>query len=165
MSNSKFRIPDYEENLPNLKYTFGDDVSFTPFSINVTPTFAYDYISLDQSSFCFNNPKMMGRDFCGYFFAVKEISSQKVSSLFDGSKNHFHIINLTEKGFLIRMIKKQLGIKKYVDSNQLPIVAQFEVETDSERESPRVIFFLGRFGTFHILFYDREHSTYQMRKE
>ncbi len=165
MSSSKYKLPEYEGKIQDLKFKFGEKVDSSPLKLNITPTFAYDYISLNQTDFCFNNVNMICGDFISYFFAAKRISSKKISDLFNGSEKHFHIIDLMDKNFLVPMIRNQLGVMRMANIDQFPVVAQFEVETDTDRSSPRAIFLLGKYGVFHILFFDKNHAVYPAKNQ
>lgn len=167
MSKLKINIPNYEDESLQMKYKFGDTSMVNPFSEKATPVFAYDYVSLNGTNFCFNQCKIRGGQYMSYFEKAKEISKIDISTLFTEKTNHIHTIDLNEKFFLIPKIKELLNIDKdkFIEPEKLPTLAQFEVETDPERGSPRVIFFLGSYGVFHILFFDLEHNTYRKNPE
>lgn len=124
------------------------------------PLFGLDYISLDQSPFCFNNPAIPARDFVELLKRCSSISKLKYSELHNveiGNGYHFHEVDkahLDAHGLRANFQKKMTGRTK-----ALPPVYQFALYTDKET-APRVLGYIGKWGIFYLLWFDYGHLLY-----
>lgn len=156
---------DEEEEVPKpyFKYTKGSS-----FSINevkeMTPLISYEYISLNQSDFCFDYPELSNFDYTQYFKILRDISKKQIIELLDKPDHqlHFHMINLHVKKELQEKVRNILDLQRKKD--ELPLVCQFALYTNETIEgqktkAPRVIAMVYK-GTFYILFVDVYHQTY-----
>ena len=77
---NKFKIADPAIQLSALlqsqsKYNIGEK-GYNFFDIkHLKPTFAFDYLSLNNGELCFNSPQLNTKDFIGLFDGLKKISS------------------------------------------------------------------------------------------
>ena len=156
----------YEEEEPiNLKYKVGDTIPTMPEIENLTFVFAFDYLSLEQSEYCFNNPSVTKDDFIKIFKLKKELSKITIKDIQDRLKRqfHFHYIDLNTKTFLIDRLKTLFNYKKFISVDKLPSLYQIAVYTDNNLEqAPRIVGFFGKYAVFHILWLDYHHNIYKV---
>lgn len=156
----------YEEDEPiNLKYKIGDIIPKIPEIENLTFVFAFDYLSLEQSKFCFDNPNITQTDFIKLYTLKKELSKITVKDIQDKFKKsfHFHIIDFNSKKFLIDPFKKLLNYPKFIEVYKLPSLYQIAVYTDNTSDkAPRIVGFFGKYAVFHILWLDYNHDIYKI---
>lgn len=165
-----FSIPadGEDEEEKGLKYKVGQFPASLKEIENRTPVFAYDYLSLKRTNFCFNNSTVTSGDYQYYFQVINRISKMTIGELWDSKGNdlHFHRIKIEEKRDLQEKIKRALNINK-ITYTDFPMIAQFGIYTQNptivNAKAPRVIFLIGNYGVFHILFLDYEHQTYQKK--
>lgn len=155
----------YEEDEPiNLKYKIGDIIPKIPEIENLTFVFAFDYLSLEQTGYCFDNPNITQNDFFKIFRLKKELSKITIKDIQDQFKRHFHFhsIDLNIKKFLLEPLKKLLNYSKFIEVYKLPTLYQIAVYTDNTLDkAPRIIGFFGKHAVFHILWLDYEHDVYK----
>lgn len=124
------------------------------------PVFGLDYISLNKTAFCFNNPEIPARDFIELLVRCNKISSLTYSELHDtsfGNGYHFHEVDkprLARNG-LIDKFRERIPERK----KALPPVYQFALYTDKET-APRVLGYIGKWGVFYLLWFDYGHLLY-----
>jgi hypothetical protein len=160
-----YSFPNTDENELDLKYKFGDDITYK-IAFQNTPLIAYDYIDLDKTDYCFHQKCFSNFDAKKYFAKLKEISSKKIDQLLDDYKGHFHIYNKVPRN-LLRLFEKVFGgdDSTFLKPEIIPPFGQIALYTNpngSDKgkgiKSPRIYFILGKFGVFHILFYDPYHE-------
>lgn len=157
---------DDEEEIEPLKYKIGDDDVRFPNINEYTLLFAFDYLSLNTTKYCFNNPSILAEDFIKIYEFKKESSKIRIRDFTDNSfikkKYHFHPIDIFSKPFLINIFTELLG--KKMKPYELPSLYQFAIFTDNDTlKAPRIIGFFGKRGVFHILLLDYEHAIYPMK--
>lgn len=159
---------DEEEEIEPLKYKIGDDDVRFPNINEYTLLFAFDYLSLNSTKYCFNNPIILVEDFIKIYEFKKETSKIKIRDFTDNryikQKYHFHAIDIysKSKSFLVDIFTKLLG--KKMKPSELPSLYQFAIFTDNDTlKAPRIVGFFGKRGVFHILLLDYEHSIYPMK--
>lgn len=124
------------------------------------PVFGLDYISLDKSPFCFNNPQIPAMDFVELLRRCHKISHLTYSELHDNSAGngyHFHEVDkprLAQHG-LIDKFRERIPERK----KGLPPVYQFALYTDKDN-APRVLGYVGKWGIFYLLWFDWGHLLY-----
>lgn len=126
------------------------------------PVFGFDYISLNQGKFCFDNPKIPASDFIELLAKCKEISSLSYDNLTNAAdrfEHRFHPVDrrkLEACGLSARSKITINGVEK-----DIPEIYQFGLYTDKKAGSaPRVIGFIGKWGIFYLLWFDWEHLIY-----
>ncbi len=154
-----------EDEHESVKYSYGDKVTTLGEIEKLSLVIAFDYLSLINSDFCFNNSKIIVDDYRKLFEFKKEISKIKIKEFFDNSKvkqkYHFHSVDLYKKKFLINLMKSLLNYNKYLEVDKLPTLYQIGVYTNNvTMKAPRVLGFFGRNATFHILWLNYEHKIY-----
>jgi hypothetical protein len=147
------------------KYFRGDKAITIGEVENLTLVVAFDYVSVKNSDYCFNNVKIQSDDYGKLFEFKKEISKIKIKDFFDNTtikrKYHFHDVDLYKKKFLIDKMKELLGYSNHIEAYKLPTVYQLGVYTDNTTmKAPRILGFFGKNATFHILWFDYEHKIY-----
>jgi hypothetical protein len=153
-----------EDETINLKFRIGDSFPKKMKDLDsYTFTFAFDYLSMQNTKFCFNNPNITKEDYIKLFELKKELCNMKVADIqnIHNKKYHFHTIDLLEKTFLFNPLKKLLNVK-YIDTEKFPPLFQIALYTDNEKlKAPRIIGFFGRYAIFHILLFDYGHEIYR----
>ena len=155
-----------EDEPTSGKYLKGDKIITIGEIEDLSLVVAFDYISVQNTEYCFNNINILASDYAKLFEFKKEVSKIKIKDFFDNSnikkKYHFHDVNLYNKTFLINKMKSLLGYSNYIEAYKLPTIYQIAVYT-SEKKAPRILGFFGKNATFHILWLDYEHKIYQMK--
>jgi hypothetical protein len=124
------------------------------------PVFGFDYLSLNQGPFCFNNPAIPSRDFVELLRRFQRISLLTYSEIQDktiGNGYHFHEVEkhrLNSHGLADEFQKKLVG-----RTRALPPVYQFALYTD-KNAAPRVLGYIGKWGIFYLLWLDYGHLLY-----
>jgi hypothetical protein len=157
---------DDEEEIEPLKYKIGDADIKIPNIDEYTLLFAFDYLSLNTTKYCFNNPTVLAEDFIK-IYEFKKLASK--ITIRDFTENisirrqyHFHYIDIFSKSFLIDIFTGLLG--KKMKPHELPSLYQFAIFTDNDTlKAPRIVGFFGKRGVFHILLLDYEHGIYPMK--
>jgi hypothetical protein len=154
-----------EDEHESVKYIYGDRVTILREIENLTLVVAFDYLSISNTDYCFNNQKITVDDFRKLFEFKKQISKIKIKDFFDDNnikkKYHFHDIDLYKKTFLINLMKPLLNYKNFLKVENLPTIYQIGVYTDNiKMKAPRILGFFGKNATFHILWFDYEHKIY-----
>lgn len=148
------------------KYLKGDKIITIGEIEQLSLVIAFDYVSVENTEYCFNNSNILANDYAKLFEFKKEISKIKIKDFFDNSiikrNYHFHDVNLYNKTFLINKMKTLLGYNNHIEAYKLPTVYQIAVYT-SDKKAPRILGFFGKNATFHILWLDYEHKIYQMK--
>jgi hypothetical protein len=125
-----------------------------------SPVFGFDYLSLDKSNFCFNNPAIPARDFVELLRRFQKISLLTYSEIQDktvGNGYHFHEVEkwrLNSHGLADEFQKKLEG-----RTRALPPVYQFALYTD-KNTAPRILGYIGKWGIFYLLWLDHGHLLY-----
>jgi hypothetical protein len=157
---------DDEEDIEYLKYKIGDADIRIPNIDEYTLLFAFDYLSLNSTRYCFNNPSILAEDFIKIYEFKKLASKITIRDFtekdFIRRQYHFHHIDIFHKKFLQELFTSLLGRK--IDINKLPSLYQFAIFTDNNTlKAPRIIGFFGKRGVFHVLWLDYEHAIYPMK--
>ena len=132
----------------------------------LTPLFAFDYISLNESSFCFNNPAISAADWMAFMKKCKGISGLKYSDMLDKSyedEHRFHQVKFKQL--------RPYGLDKYIEDLcrnsaktskfSIPDIYQFGLYTDKENNrAPRIVGFIGKWAVFYLLWFDVGHLLY-----
>ncbi len=161
-----FVFDDEYDDIEPIKFKIGDkDINF-PNIEQYTLLFAFDYISLKSTKYCFNNPNITLDDFKEIYNFKKKVSSITIKSFIEDSNMkylyRFHDINIYQKKFLIAIFQELLG--RNIDVSKLPTLYQFAIYTDNvNKKAPRIVGFFGKMGVFHVLLLDYEHSIYSMQ--
>lgn len=169
--SDNFALPDGNFEVLKQYYTFGSEIHPLEEIQSNTPTFNYNYLSLDKSNLCFNNVALDKREFTEYFKIVKEISSIPISELLgkEKEKYHCHTIEGSKLDRIEYKIKRLLSVDDKIKLTELPMVGQFAIYTDPPKtesnkiisKAPRVVFIFGNFGVLHILLLDYDHEIYK----
>lgn len=161
---SKFKIADPNIQISALlqsqsKYNIGEK-GYNFYDIkHLKPTFAFDYLSLNNSELCFNSPQLNVKDFVGLLDGLKKISSITYDTLKRVPNYRFHPvdfdkdkISITRKDFKAMLTFKE----ELLSDDELPTLYQFDFQYVQEA---RVFGFLYK-GIFYMVWYDRNHMIY-----
>lgn len=125
------------------------------------PVFAFDYISLNESKFCFNSTLINGRkDYGRLFQSLKDISSKSYNELSTNYTYHFHEADFKDNKFSISRSDFLKCISQDINSvteDNTPTVYQFKVF-----EEARIFGFVFN-GVFYLVFFDRGHNAYKRK--
>ncbi|MCD8435119.1 hypothetical protein LNJ03_07375 [Tenacibaculum dicentrarchi] len=160
-----YKFYEDDDDSINLKYSVGDEIINFGEIENLTLTMVFDYLSLDKTKLCFNNPKITADDFTKLFEFKQRVSKIKINYFIEDSNTkreyHFHSIDLYKKKFLLEPLKKLLNYNKFIEVYKLPTIYQLGVYTNNETmKAPRIIGFFGKNACFHLIWFDYEHSIY-----
>lgn len=161
----KFEIPNpinQLENAINLlsKYKVGEQgISFHSIK-NLKPTFAFDYLSLNQTELCFNYKSNNREDLLGFLEGLKKVSSFTYDKMSKTRALRFHTINLLDERVSINpsdFLKVLAPSYRGMSEDELPTLYQFDLQYKIEA---RAVGFLYK-GVFYIVWYDRNHIIYK----
>jgi hypothetical protein len=126
---------------------------------HLKPIFAFDYLSLEGSSLCYNNELLEIRDYIGLLEGLKKISSISYNDLKVTPNYRFHTIDFDDTRVSIarKDFKKTLTFKdELLKDEELPNLYQFDLQYV---QAARVCGFLYK-GVFYLVWYDRHHTIY-----
>ncbi len=157
-------VEDFESD-EGRKYSFGREIDGKEILNNEKETvlIAYDYIDIDRTDYCFDQPCLDGDDAFNYFATLKEFSKLTAKKLTTElhHTHHFHIYS-KPNAKLISLVEDISG-KSFTPETQ-PLIGQFALYTEenasreSTVKSPRIYFIIGKNAVMHILFYDPYHE-------
>lgn len=130
------------------------------------PTFAVNYVSLNQSGLCFDNPSLSVEKFISLLTKCKELNDLTYQQLIDSSRklHRFHIVEphkLKKVGLWRPLCDLWRITPGSRTEDELPEIYQFGLYTKAETEqAPRVLGFVGRWGVFYLLWFDVDHLVY-----
>lgn len=127
------------------------------------PVFGLDYLSLDSSPFCFNNPSIPAYGLIEVLKCCQRMSLLTYQELEDtsiGNAYHFHEVDqkkLEAHGLIDKFQEKLPDRKK-----RLPPVYQVAIYTDGGKgDAPRMVGYIGKWGIFYLLWLDWGHQLYR----
>jgi hypothetical protein len=160
----KFNIPDPQlvsSELPgNQKYTFGNNTSNLNEIKKCKPIFAFDYLSLENSIYCFNSSLLSGqKDYHKLLDGLKTISSKSYDQLSKDYKFHFHDVEFNDDLSISysTFLKRIVADLTKVDPDKGPSVYQFKIF-----EEARIFGFIHN-SVFYLVFFDRNHNAYKRK--
>lgn len=141
------------------KYVFGDLGSRLDEVKYHRPVFAFDYISVNSSDFCFNSKLMAGvKDYHKIFSNLKSISRKSYNELSKGYSFHFHEVDFSDISFSKSdFVKSIVADQNKTDKNFCPTVYQFKIF-----EEARIFGFIHK-TIFYLVFFDRNHNAYKRK--
>ncbi len=158
-----FNIPNPQEQLDQLrdKYNFGKTSNNLSEIKNIRPIFAFDFLSLSKSDFCFNSRLINAKkDYLRFLESLKKISNLTFDDLSKDYAFHFHDVDFNEtnasEGDFLKCLISGYEKAKADDSN-MPTVYQFKIF-----EEARVFGFFYK-GVFYPVWFDRNHSVYKRK--
>lgn len=137
------------------KFTLGEKTDDFQRIKHLNPVFAFDFISLNKSNFCFDG-KLLGReDYVKLMKSLKNISSYTYEMIDKEYRFHFHEIDWDDvtvsKSDFYKCISKNHKSEEEIE------VYQFKVY-----EEARIIGFL-YMGVFYLVMFDRGHNAYKRK--
>ena len=138
------------------KYKIGTKSHTSVDVANLKPKFAFDYISVRGSSFCFDSDKLGRNHYLNLIKGLKEASTFTFKELEDSHTYHFHDIDFDETSIRKSDFYKAI-INRYDDEDYI-IPYQMKVYKEE-----RVIGFLYE-GTFYLVMFDSGHNAYGRKK-
>lgn len=148
--NLKLQIPE-----PAIKYRKGEKTDDFHEIKNIYPVFAFDYISMQKSDFCFNGRLLGTKDYAKLLQALKSISGFTYQQMNDEYRFHFHEVEWEEVSVSASDFYKCVNGKYDGEEDITPY--QFKVF-----EEARIIGFIYR-GIFHLVMFDRGHNAYKRK--
>jgi hypothetical protein len=161
-SGKDYFIPNPKDELKSIKqdkYTFGQQTNKLNEIKNAKPIFAFDFMSLNQTNFCFNSSLMKGqKEYVRLLEGFKKVSDKTYNTLSIDNTYHFHAVDfkditITQSDFLKCLVKDTSKI----DVNNAPTVYQFKLFQEA-----RVFGFIYS-GIFYLVFLDRNHDAYKRK--
>lgn len=156
--NSKIRLEGLSRqtaspvDFQRSKFKTGDTSDKFEHFKKLHPAFAFDFISMNQSEFCFNGSFLGRPDFIKLLDGLKRISAETFSSLNANYQFHFHEVKWSDVSVKESEFRKCIG-----DKNSEITPYQFKVF-----EEARVIGFVYQ-GIFYLVMYDRGHNAYKRK--
>lgn len=150
-------IPDPSGGLQSrAKYTFGDTSSKISEFKHHKPVFAFDFVSLSRTDFCFNSKLIDAKkDYVKIIEGLKKLSFKTYDELSKDPAFHFH-----EVDFNSTVVSQSVFVKCLTSTSnkeQCPTVYQFEIFG-----SARIFGFIHNWVFYPVLF-DRNHNVYKRK--
>ena len=124
--------------------------------------FSFKSINLNTSILCFNNPHLTPKDYHSFLLKIKELEEITYQAFKDGTKYYrFHTVDFNNGSvsWTLNDFKKAISINYAVlEDDNVPTCYQFDVF-----EEARALGYLGYNGIFHLVWFDRTHSTYKRK--
>lgn len=144
-----------QNRVSNKKFSLGEKTDDFQRVKHLNPVFAFDFISLNKSDFCFDG-KLLGReDYVKLIKSLKNISSYTYEMIDKEYRFHFHEIDWDDvtvsKSDFYKCISRNNNNKEEIE------VYQFKVY-----EEARIIGFL-YMGIFYLVMFDRGHNAYKRK--
>lgn len=150
---------DIRREFIDTEYNFRDESPPFHEVKDYKPKFSYQYLSFDESEYCFNNPSITKSDYIDLLEIKKELSNQSVDDLY--KSYHFHIISFNKPRKRVEGLFKEKFKDIKIKQDAIPEFYQFAGSKD-ETKIQRVIGFFGQLGEFHIVWFDFEHQICPM---
>lgn len=160
--DKRFNIPDPYDKLNKLdvsaKYSFGEAANRLNEIKQNRPVFAFDYISLKASPFCFNSNLIASKDYVRLLNSFKTLSTKSYDELSKDGTYHFHEVDFLDTTISISDFLKCLvpDISK-INTDYCPTVYQFKAFEES-----RVFGFVYK-TVFYLVLFDRNHKGYKRK--
>lgn len=119
------------------------------------PIFSFDYISMKNSSFCFNGQTIGRQDYIKLFKSLKNISSYTYETLNKEYRFHFHEVDWKDTSLSASDFYK--CIYETYNGEEDITAYQFKVF-----EEARIVGFIYR-GVFYLVLFDRGHNVYKRK--
>ncbi len=166
MKKRKFNVPNPALAIANIelvsKYQIGEK-GYSFYDIKkLTPVFAFDYLSLEESDLCFNSKNLNSKDFIGFLDGLKKISKIPYETLKNIPNYRFHSVDFDDSRVTLsrndfRSIFTSKG--EQLPDEALPTLYQFDLQYVG---AARVCGFLYK-GIFYLIRYDRHHNIYKSK--
>lgn len=157
-------LKDYSPSPPDRKrFSLGDKPANLNENRHHCPVFSFQYVSMNKTKKCFNNSSIRTKDYHAFLERLKKISLVSYEKMDQGGISfRFHPVNFDDSGVTITEndFKKALTPTPHIlDEGNTPTLYQFSIGGKQ-----RVFGFLGYYGTFHLVWYDYDHSVYAEKK-
>ncbi|MBK8243263.1 MAG: hypothetical protein IPK88_07550 [Saprospiraceae bacterium] len=162
-NKAKFDIPNPLAAVNNLdiskKYVFGEAANRLHDIKQHKPVFAFDFISLDNSDYCFNSNLInTKKDYNRLFHSFKSISNKSYLELSTENSFHFHEVEFKDTKISQSDFLKCLVLDpSKINPDHCPTVYQFKTF-----EEARVFGFVAKM-IFYLVFFDRNHRVYKRK--
>jgi len=149
-----------QPSIPEVsRFKLGDKpISFHEIK-DLTPVFAFNYISLRKTNKCFNCDDIAQKTYHKFFKRLKNISRVYFRELIEGgSAIRFHHIDFNDERVKIMVsdFREALTPKSQsLDDENTPELYQFSIGGEK-----RIFGFLGKLGIFYLVWFDHSHSIY-----
>jgi hypothetical protein len=160
---SKFEIPNPLAELNKLdtsrKYVFGEAANRLNEIKQHKPVFAFDFISLNYSDYCFNSNRINAqKDYQRIFQCFKSISNKSYNELNTNNAYHFHEVDFSDTTISHSSFLKCIvpDVSK-VNFDHSPTVYQFKTF-----EEARILGFVYKM-VFYLVMFDRNHNVYKRK--
>jgi len=153
-------LKKFQPSIPEVsRFKLGDKlVSFHEIK-DLTPVFAFNYVSLRKSDKCFNCGDIAQKTYHKFFERLKNISRVYFKELIEGgSAIRFHNVDFNDERVKIMVsdFRGALTSKlETLDDENTPELYQFSIGGEK-----RIFGFLGKLGIFYLVWFDHSHSIY-----
>lgn len=155
ISNPKDKLKQLKENLS--KYSLGSECNKINEIKELKPFFAFDYLSLNKSFFCFNSNLISLNDYKRFFDRLKTLSDLTWQQMSVDKSFHFHDVDFSEITSSESDFVKCLSKKNTQSEDIMPTVYQFKIF-----EEARIYGFFYK-GVFYLVWFDRNHNNYKRK--
>lgn len=156
-----FNIPNPQDQIDQLKdkYNFGKISNNLSEIKSIRPVFAFDFLSLSKTNFCFNSKLVNAKkDYLRLLESLKKISNKTYDELSKDNAFHFHDVDFSEtKPSESDFVKCLVADISKIDDSNNPTVYQFKVF-----EEARIFGFFYK-GIFYPVWFDRNHEVYKRK--
>lgn len=155
----KLNNTDITVNPSLVKYQLGFKADSFKSIKKLKPVFAFDYLSLNKTGFCYNAPLLGAKDYEKLLKGLKRISENTFETLNNERMFHFHDINWTDAKVSLQESEFCKCIdQKSSTTSDLDITAyQCKVF-----EEARILGFIYS-GVFYLVMFDRGHNNYKRK--
>jgi hypothetical protein len=165
MSPNKKKLEDLKITAPNIaQFNIGVDRPAGYYDNRKhSPVFSFHSLNLSQSNLCFDNPELKCEDYHGLFGKLKQITSKTYEEL--KQQNHFfkfHEVDFDDQDLGVSLLDFKKAITNRPDTlkdEDVPTCWQFEAYQEA-----RIFGYLGNFGVFFMVWFDRDHIVYPRNK-
>lgn len=151
-------LKDWSLDISNVhgKYEIGNDTDSFEDIKTLKPVFSFDYISLNESLFCFNGTSLGRKEYLSLLTGLQSVSSHTYKTLNSEYRFHFHEVKWDEVEFSASDFHKCIYGEGYNGETDITPY-QFKVFGIA-----RVIGFLYR-GVFYLILFDVGHNAYKRK--
>lgn len=159
---SKYQIASPLKSLQNIngddKYSFGKTFNKINEIKSKKPVFAFDFISIKATNFCFDSRFSALKDYHKLFKSLKEISVLSYDEISKNDALHFHEVDFKDTTISqTDFIKCIVLDAQKVDHDHCPTVYQFKAFQEA-----RILGFISD-NVFYMVYFDRNHNAYKRK--
>jgi len=151
---------DFQPSIPQVgRFQLGDKPTSFHEIRDLTPVFAFNYISLRKTNKCFNCDGIDQKTYHHFFKRLRSISSVYFKELTTGGRAiRFHHVDFSDKRVKITVNDFREALTSRLETlgdENTPELYQFSIGGEK-----RIFGFLGNWGIFYFVWFDHDHSIY-----